>query len=306
MRSSKVTVAQLGIWIVTAVAGPILYYSNGNWFWLLPVALVLCIITGISVCYGRHWDGPVYNFVQFLWIAVLLSQLLGYSANCWPTGEQTFPIVPLTLLILSAISASKGNKNTANGISVVFWMSLLLLGIVIVAGTQNMELEFLQPNKRPIPSQIVLVLLLPAAMCFIKCENCNMLPFIFIAILVTAVSLWIAGSLSSELAETMSWPFYEAAKSVELFGVAKRFESLVSVGVTLCNYCLYSLFLCVASSIGEKFGRKREAIIATVGISACLMLLGFFIDPIILSAISLILWVILPLFGLLKKKEKEL
>lgn len=306
MLNNKVTVLQMAIWIISAVAGPILYYSNGNWFGLFPISVALSLLTGLAVCYGRHWEGPVYNFVQFLWIGILLSQFLIYSAKCWPTGEKAFPIVPLTLLILSGISATKGNKNAVNGISVIFWISLLLLGGVIAAGIENIKLEFLQPNKREIPPYIILALLLPAAVGFIKCEKSNILPFAVVPFFVTAVSLWIAGSLSPELSEIISWPFYEAAKSVELFSVAKRFESLVSVGVTLCNYCLYSLLFCAAASIGEKCGKKREAIIATVGISATLMLLGFRIDPIISTVISMILWVILPLFGMLKKKEKEL
>jgi hypothetical protein len=296
----------MGIWIVAAVAGPTLYYANGNWFSLLPFAVALCMLTGIAICYGRHWDGPVYHFIQFLWIAILLSQFLGYSAKCWPTGEQTFPIVPLALLILSAISALKGNKNTANGISVVFWLSLLLLGIVFVSGSKNMKFEYIQPNTGEISVPMILVLFLPAAGGFIKCERCSILPFIVIAILAISISLWISGSLSSEIAEVMPWPFYEAAKSVELFDVAKRLESLVSVGITLYNYCLYSLLLCASASIGEKYSKRREAIIISVGVSACFMLLGFIIDLIILSIITMCLWVILPLIGLLKKKEKEL
>lgn len=306
MQNNKVTALQMGIWNVAAVAGPTLYYANGNWFSFLPFVVVLCMITGAAVCYGRHWEGPVYHFVQFLWIAVLLSQFLGYSANCWPTGEQTFPIVPLALLFLSAISASKGNKNTADGISVVFWLSILLLGIVIVSGIQNLKLEFTRPNRGEIPNYIILALFLPAAGGFIKREEHSILPFIAIGILAICTSLWIAGSLSPETAELTSWPFYEASKSVELFDVAKRFESLVSVGITLCNYCLYSLLLCASASIGEKYSKRKEAVIVAVGISACFMLVGFTVNPIILSIITLLLWVIFPLLGLLKKKEKEL
>ncbi len=306
MQNNKVTALQMGIWIVAAVAGPTLYYANGNWFSLLPFAVVLCMITGVAVCCGRHWEGPVYHFIQFFWIAILLSQFLEYSAKCWPTGEQTFPIVPLTLLFLSAISASKGNKNTANGISVVFWLSVLLLGIVFVSGIQNLKLEFTRPNRGEISNYIILALFLPAAGGFIKREKRSILPFIAIAILALGTSLWIAGSLSPEIADLTSWPFYEAAKSVELFDVAKRLESLVSVGITLCNYCLYSLLLCASASIGEKYSKRKEAIIVTVGISACFMLLGFTINPIISSIITLILWMIFPLLGLLKKKEKEL
>ena len=306
MSNSKITATQLGIWVITATAGPVFYYGDGNWFWLIPVAILLCAITALSVCCGRHWEGAVYRFVQFLWIGIMLSQFLSYSALCWPTGRQTFPVVPLTLLVLAAISASKGTKSAANGISVVFWMSLFILGIVLVAGAQNVDCSLLNPNREGVSAPMLLALLLPAAAGFLSREKCTMLPYISIAVLAIVVSLRIAGNLGYQVAQTMAWPFYEAAKSVELFDLAKRFESLVSVGVTLCNYCLYSLLLSASAEVLEKYMGRRESVIVSATIAATLMLLEVSINPAILFLISLLFWVILPLLGVLKKKEKEL
>ncbi len=285
--------------------GPILYYTKGNWFDVLPVAIILSLAAGIAVRFGRHWDGVIYNIVQLIWISVLLSQLLAYSADAWPTGERTFPVVPLTLLLLAAASALKGTNATANGMSILFWMSLFLLGIVAIAGIWNMEWEYLYPHRQGIDGNMLLIFLLPGAAGFLSANKYRIKTSFFIALMGSCVSAWIAGILSPAIAEQVAWPFYEAAKNVELFDVAKRFEALVSAGITMCNYGLYSLLLCAAARIGEKFGKRKEAVIGGVGISASLLLLGLSIQPEISAIFCAVLWVVFPLLGRLKKNENE-
>ena len=306
MQNSKVSVPQLGIWVVTATTGPVLFYANGNWYLLLPVALVLSAISWLSVCYGKHWDGSVYRFVQLVWIGVILSQFLSYSAACWPTGERTFPVVPLTLLALAAISVSKGIRATVDGICVVFWISLFLIGIVFVAGFQDVEFTNFVATEGGISANLMLVLLLPAAARFVFRDRCSLVPFAGIGVLAVVVSLWIAGTLGTAIAEQLSWPFYEAAKSAQLFNVAKRFESLVSVGVTLCNYCLYCLLLSACVGVAEKILDRKFALVLVVTLSACFLLLEISINSTFLLLFSLLFWVVLPLLGTLNKKEKEL
>ncbi len=303
LRNNKAI--QLSIWVITAMLGPILYFSLGNWVNTLAASLVLSVTTGCAVQYGKHWSGPVYNIVQLLWLAVILSQFLGYSGACWPTGDRTFPVVPLTLLILAAASALKGYDATANGISIVFWMGLFLIGIVVVAGIWNIETKNLYPKVQNIDAQTMLVFLLPGAVGFINGTKFRLEISAVIIAVATLIAVWIAGILSPGISLQVNWPFYEAAKTVELFDVAKRFEALVSAGVTLCNYALYSLLLCAAASIGARFGRRREAVVISTGISASLLLLGMSIKPEILLILCIIFWIILPLFGVLNKNRNE-
>lgn len=306
MPSNKYSALPIDVWLITAIAGPLLYYSKGNWTEVLAIALVLSLLTWCAVRFGRHWGGPVYAFIQVLWISILLSQLLDYSARCWPTGERTFPVVPLTLLFMAAISVFKGSRAVTSGMSIIFWISLFLIGIVTIAGLPNVNVQYLHPTEQEISAELMIVFLIPGAVGFFEQKKCGNRYFVLITLIAVAISMWICGSLSAEVAKQHSWPFYEAAKSVQLFNVAKRFESLVSVGVTLCNYALYSLLLCSVESIGGRFNRRKEAIICAVGLSASIMLLGWSINPAISVFICLILWVILPFLGLLNKKEREL
>lgn len=303
MTDRKITTVQLNIWIITAIIGPIIFYSDGNWMGALLYSVPILMLVWIAMRFGAHWDGIIYNVLQCFWLCIVLSQFLGYSADCWPTGERTFPVVPLILLALAAATALKGSKCTAGGISVLFWFAVFLLGIVLAAGVPEMDANFLAPSQDTISLQMMLVLLLPATAGFLSGVKTEKRPFIVVVVLAVAVPMWISGILSPAIAGAVKWPFYEGAKSVQLFDVAKRLESLVSVGVTIGNYALYSLILCEIRNIGDKFQMGREAVIIASGISASLMLLKVVINPAISVVICFVLWVLLPLLGVLKRKE---
>ena len=305
LSNHKITTTQQNIWIVTAVIGPIIFWSDGNWPGVLIWGAGISLLCWCAVRYGRHWSGVIYNIVQCLWLSVVLSQVLPYSAECWPTGERTFPVVPLALLALAAVSALKDSKATAGGISVLFWVAAFLIGIVLAAGVPELNSGYLLPQKNGIGAQIILVFLIPAAAGFLHREKTVNLPFVLVVVLGAAVAVWISGILSPKIAGTVQWPFYEAAKSVQLFDVAKRLESLVSAGVTVGNYALYSLLLCSIRNIGDKFHKGREAVVISAGISASLMLLELIIDTEILVIVCLILWLFLPLLGVIQKKRNE-
>ncbi len=305
MNRDRITSAQLTVWIVTALAGPLVFFSDGNWLGTLFAAFVIGLLNWFAVRYGRHWEGPVYAFVQALWITLLLSQLAAYSADCWPTGKQTFPVIPVTMLSLAGFAAIKGERNTANGVSVLFWVVCALIGIVILFGFSDMEISYLKPKMRTPEAIIILVLILPAVAGFLNKERCSAIPFATVAVMSVGLSLWIAGTLSPRVAEQLPWPFYDAAKSVQLLDIAKRFEALVSIGVTVGNFALYSMLFCSVKTIAKSVGREIGMIVSSGIIATALMLSGFYMDPAVSAIISAILWLFFPLLGLLKPKKKE-
>ena len=305
MTDRKVTAIQLNIWLISAVIGPMVFYADASLDGIVLWSGVISALCWCAVRYGSHWDGVIYNIVQCLWLSVVLSQLLPYSADCWPTGEQTFPVVPLTLLALATVSALKDSKCTAGGISVLFWVLAFLLGIVFVAGVPELNGTYMASKEEAIDGSMIFVFLLPAAAGFLNREKTGKLAFLVIAILGAAIPLWICGILSPQIASNAQWPFYEAAKSVQLFAVAKRLEPLVSAGITVGNYALYSLLLCCLRNIGDKFQKGREAVFLGAGLSGSLMLLNVTIDPLYSAIICAILWIFLPLLGVLKKKQNE-
>lgn len=305
MNSNKITSAQLTVWIITALIGPLVFFSDGNWIYTLMTACLTGLLNWIAVRFGEHWDGPIYAIVQTLWLSVLLSQIATYSADCWPTGQQTFPVIPLTVLALAGSSAIKGDKNTANGISVLFWVVSALIGAVVLFGFGNVEISNLQPRIQMLDAKMLLVCILPAVAGFLNKERCSAIPFVAVAAIAGGIALWIAGTLSPQIAEQLTWPFYDAAKSVQLLDIAKRFEALVSVGVTVGNYALYSMLFCAVGTISKPLGHERGIIVVTGSIAVVLMLSGFRIAPTISVIISVVLWMLFPLLGLLKPKKKE-
>jgi hypothetical protein len=147
LTGNKITSAQLTVWIITALIGPIVFFSKGNWLYTFVAAGIFALLNWVVVRYGRHWEGPIYAFIQVLWISVLLSQIVAYSAQCWPTGQQTYPVIPITMLVLAALSASKGDKSATNGMSVLFWVAAALIGSVIFFGIGNIQIRNLIPNS---------------------------------------------------------------------------------------------------------------------------------------------------------------
>ena len=303
--SNKITSAQLTVWIITAMIGPVVYFSDGNWLCTLIAACVMGLLNWTAIRFGRHWEGPIYALVQILWISVLLSQIAGYSADCWPTGERTFPVIPLTMLALAALSAIKGDRNAANGISVLFWIVSALIGAVILFGIGNIDVDYLQSRAQRVDARMLLVLILPAAAGLLNKEKCSPIPFVAVTAIAGGISLWIAGTLSAQVAGQLKWPFYEAAKSVQLLDIAKRFESLVSVGVTVGNYALYSMLFCTVRTNAKALGHEKEMIVTAGIIAAALMLLRIQINPAFSVIICGVLWLFFPSLGLLKPKKKE-
>lgn len=305
MIKRSVTDIQLGIWMITAAVGPLIYYTDGNWAGTLLWGTGISLMIWGAMRFGSHWDGIIYNAVQCLWLAVVLSQFLSYSADCWPTAEKSTPIVPLVLLMLATISAARDWKFAASGISVLFWIMLFLLGIVLLAGVPNLKGEYLAIGTNEIKASVLFSLLLPAAASFMPCRKVKISPLIMVAVIGTVIAIWVSGILSPNIASQVQWPFYEASRSVQLLNVAKRLEALTSAGVTIGNYALYSMLLRSARSIGDKFQKGKETLVIIAVISATLSLLEIVVAAEILILGSLILWIILPLFHILKRKENE-
>jgi len=305
LKDNKITATQWTIWIITALLGPIIFFAKGDWFGTLIVGCVFTALSWVVCRYGKHWRGSVYCIFQIVWISILLSQLLLNSADCWPTAQKPIPIIPITMLLLAGAAALKGEKSAANGVGVLFWVASVLLGAVIISGIGDVKLSFLSPTQQLQSNWFILAFLLPASVSFIKRENSSVIPFIAVVLIAVSICLWIGGILSAEVAKDIAWPFYEAAKSVQLLDIAQRLEALVSVGVTVGYYALFSLLLCEVGSIGKIMGHELGAIAASTIISVCLVLSRIRIGLVVIFAACMIFWVILPLLGTLKTKNIE-
>lgn len=300
----KISPYQMGVWLVTAFAGPIIYFADGNWLYMLVLGSILSLLCYLAVHYGRHWKGKTYAVAQLLWVTVLLSQLAPYSAKCWPTGENVFPIIPLTLLFLAGCAAVNGVKGAANGMGVLFWGAALLLCAVILSGVGDIKGDWLFPQYQFPQEAILLVFLLPALPGLLGIGVNKV--YAALPVLAAGISAWIAGSISPALSEQVDWPFYEAAKSAQLLDVAKRFEALVSVGVTIGNFALYAMLFSAAYQMGENFGRGRDAVFLSGTLASLLMLFRVTLPMGVLIVGSFVFWIWLPLLSLIKISQIRL
>ena len=300
----KISPYQMGAWMITAFTGPIAFFSDGNWLCTLMFGGILSFLSYLAVHYGRHWKGKPYAVAQLLWITVLLSQLVPYSAKCWPTGENVFPLIPLSLLFLAGYAALNGVKVVVNGMNVLFWCVALLLCAVIISGAGDIKGDWLSPQYQFPQETMLLVFLLPALPGLLGIDAKKV--YAALPVLAAGISAWIAGSVSPVLSEQLDWPFYQAAKSAQFLDVAKRFEALVSVGVTIGNFALYAMFFCAAYQMGENFGRGRDAVLLSGTLASLLMLFEVTLPMGVLIVGSFVFWIWLPLLSPEKISQRRL
>lgn len=315
MFREKIPQQQYAGWLFVAMTAP-LARSAGMQGWLPAlVAAIICL----GLCWIVHvlptehlWKKRWYCILQIVWLVITLAALADWSADAWPTGGD-FPVVPLTLITLAVFAALNGPVGGSRVSGVLLWFLVLLYGIVLAAGSKNIKPGWLLPKWENPGVSMLFVLLLPAAGVFLPREKGRTPLWVFLAILLffTALALWTVGTISPKVAGEVGWPFYESAKSLSLLGVAERFESLVSVAMTLGYFSLYSLLLCGVGNLAENLhpGWGRWGVIAGGVAAGILVLLALCPAPVVLVIITLIAWGLLPVFGafteLWKKSKKD-
>lgn len=310
MFTDKVPKNALAVWVWVAMTAPLAQLAGkDHWVAVIVLALLCGLVCGLAIRFGQPDGGTWFRILQCVWLVAVLAQMARWSADIWPTGR-AFPIVPLALLLLAVLSACKGPAAAARVGGILFWFLLLLYGGLLLAGGENVKLKWLTP-RWDMPSPVLgAVLLIPAVAGFLPREKGEEKGLIGVVAFAAATALWTVGSLSFGVAQDQSWPFYEGMKSVGLFGVAKRLEAFVSVAATLGYFALCSLLL---SAVGMNFERIRQGagrcgVIAAGAFAASLVWLPLQGGG-IQGMISLVLWVLAPLFSactkLLKKRKKD-
>lgn len=290
-------------WLLTAMTAPLCQLA-GNCSW--PTALLAAGVLGMlcwAVCIlprGYLETKKWFCAIQFLWLIVLSAVFADWSADAWPTGTD-YPVVPLTLLALAVLSAHQGLSGASRTSAVLFWFVVLLYAVILVAGSQKLHMSYLRTSWELPDTALFLALLLPAVLGLlqVKGHRYTWLPFAAVTVFFVAASVFAEGTLGSTVCQEESWPFYEASKSISLLGVAERFESLVSVAMTMGYFSLYSLLLTAAGNMAENIHKEwgRAGVILAGTIAGVLMLWLPIQSGAWLVIITLILWVLLPLFG---------
>lgn len=309
MFREKIPPRQLSAWLLTGLIPVLIQLLSGaSWVWVavaVAASLVLTLIMWHKGWELRKWQCPFL----FIYIVVLLSQLLPLAAQSWPVGNSD-PAVPLILLLLAAWSARKGPSAAARVGVTLFWAVLLLYLIVLCAGTKDAQLHWLKPQWNAPDALALTLLLLPAASACLLMGNtgARSARLFLLPLLLTTAAMITAGVLSPDVASDTPNAFYEMTRSIDLFGVASRFEPLISAGMTVGWFALMSILLTLCGVAAHKiFAGLGEGGVWLAAIAAAISrLCGLHIPGWIMLLSGTVFWVAMPLLtqGLdLRKKS---
>lgn len=247
------------------------------------------------------------SVLSYIYVTVLIGELLHRTAQSWPAGNSD-PAVPLILLVLAAWSAWKGPSAAARVGAVLFWAVLGLYLAVFAAGIKDVRLSWLEPQWNAPDLLGISVLLIPCAGAELlkKRGGPGSVGWLSAAFLLVGAALTV-GILSPKQACENTNAFYEMSRSLNLLGVARRFEALTCAGTTVGWFALLSLLLTLCGVYAQKTipGAGKGGMWLSVTVAAAWKLCGLHIKPVFLLFTGAIFWVIVPLLtqGLGKIKK---
>ena len=315
--NEKLSASRLGGWLVVAMSGPFVFLAGRqNWTAILAASAVGLIASAAVFARPTYkiLSHPFACLLEYGFSAAVCLVVSQWPGSIWPTGR-AWPAVPLTLLLLATASVWYGAGRTAKGMGVLFWLITILYSVLLAFGAPNIQPAYLLPKWENLGLAYWFVFLIPCAAQFLPREKGKGMWGYIAALAAVAVLLavWTEGNLSLNAAKQVSWPFYEAGESVQLFGVASRLESLISVGATVAFYSLIALLLSIAGHLAEgvKKGWGKTGILAGAATSVAGVLLQWQIPHFVLAVGAFVLWVGVPIVGSIfpeknsKKTEKS-
>lgn len=303
MYRETVPSRQLGAWIAAALCPVAVQLAASKAWSVVAVTAAVCAMACWAVWrwgrFGRWTAIPAY-----LLLIVFMGQLLKESSAVWKGNS--YPAVPLMLLALALWSAWKGASAAARVGCVLFWVVLIVYPVVFGAALQDVRWKWAMQGGRDLDFLLASLLLLPALGKLLLRKDQRpgrrlLLPGIFAVI----GSLLTRGILSGQT----EGGFYQMVRSIDLLGVVKHFDALVSAGATLGWFALLSYCLTICAGAGETVsGAGRTTAVMGAAAAAVWMLCDMHIaagDLLLLAAVS---WVVLPLLAQgiesVKKKRK--
>lgn len=280
--------------------------ARGPWLSCVCLAAVCGLLCwSVQTLAGEPLRSRVGCAVQFVFLPVFACEMARLSLRLWEGGEGAY--TAFVLLALAAAGAWNGAKRASHIGGVLFWFLALLYALTLGSGVKNIHPDFLRPDFDLPDARLPAVLLLPAATALLPAagKRWSVRSGVALTIFTAAIGLLAVGTLSGGIAARIDDPFYEYSKSLSLFGVAERFEALVSVGLTMGFYAMFSVVLSMAGLFADTIrpGLGRWGI-ALCAIAAGALLLLPAVPGIAVSAGSILLWGVFPLIRSLYLRGK--
>lgn len=216
----------------------------------------------------------------------------------WP-DYSSYHGAPLILLVLAALSSTKGKENCARAGSILLGVMAVLFGAVLISGLKQMEWSNLKPEWQIQTANLIVVMLIPAMGTGLgRTKKTGLLVY---ALLVSVVT---TGVMSFGLIKTMHAPFYEMSKSISLLGIGKRFESLAAVGMTIGCFVLTSYLLRVMAQAWDRGKLESRSIWISAVFSGLIFISGMRLNSRLLAVGTAVIWVLFPIVEKISKKLK--
>lgn len=297
MLNKQLTGRQILLWSIAAVSAPLAIYAGGSsWEWTLLAGLICTAAVLATLKYGDGNYGIILRAGQLIVIAMAAGTFAKDISPCWGQRELA---MPLTMIVLAALCAMGGAERAGRVSCVIVWIIAIIYIVVLSAGVKNMDIGRLKPDGE---GQLMLLpsFLVPAVILILPLDQGKRLCWLGISALFgTVISIWCAATLTRQGVQLVEIPFYEYSKSLNLLGVAERFEALASVALTLGMFCLLSLLLSAAENLV-----RNGSIIG--GIGAAYVASSISIGAAEMSVITTVFWLIVPLINGVKNNRKNM
>jgi len=292
------------VWLIVASSAPILSLV-GRTDWLsVAVCASISIVIAIGVA-GTSVPGWV-NFIKVAAAVLYLGNIAGESVTCWQDQGEPW-ILAATLLIVSALAVRNGAQQTCRiGVSLA-WVLLPGVLLILLSGMSDLQLPSFHTEQSGERWGLLPVFLLPLLV------ERNSAASKWSAVKVISISGLLAVLLSLLLGGTTPQgavnTFYEYSKGVNLFGVAKRLESVAACMLTIGWFALFSYILAAICGIMEERGIRSRVLVWTATALAALILYNLTIPSVVTALLCLLSWGLIPLgtqaLGGVRKSKKS-
>lgn len=250
----RISTPQWTAWLLAAAVGPILSMAGrGGWI-SIAIFSVLCIV--VSLCVMKYGTGEIPKWLaglECLWLILVIGSIAKQSGTCWEDAKMEW-LIPGLLLILAGFATQHGAGQASRVGATLIWVILPILGIVLLAGTIDAQVSWIREAGEVPEGVLIALLLLPCITVFLPGRETQNRSKVVLLLCVIAIagSVLLDATLGAQVAQEAENGFYEFCKSVNLFGVAERFEALVACALTGGWFALYTVLLSVAYHFGEK------------------------------------------------------